>query len=82
MRKLSKKKGKYPDNLESFQAIWKFSRYTENFPDHLENIKTKISRPSGDIPNNLETFRTVPKLPSAISRVMRKNFPDDNAMML
>ena len=82
MRKLSKTSGKYPDNPESFQAIWKFFRYTENFPDHLENIKTKISRPCGDFPDNLETFRTVRKLPSAISRVMRKNFPDGNAMML
>ena len=62
-----------------------FSRLTRNFPDHPETILTirKLSRLSGNFVDHLENIQTIRKLsgpsgnfPSAISRVMRKNFRD------
>ena len=41
----------------------------------------KLYRPYGKYPDYLEIFQTVRKLPSAILRITRKNFPDGNATM-
>ena len=41
-----------------------------------------LVRLSGNFPDYPETFQTIQKLPNAISRVLRKNFPDSNATMV
>ena len=75
IRKPSKLSGNFPGYLETFRTIQKISRLSRNFQDYPE-----ISRLSGTFPDhldNLEIFWTVWKLLSAISRVMRKNFPNE-----
>ena len=75
----------YPDNPKTSQAIEKFFRTIQklsglsgNFPGYPETFWTiwKIFRLSENFPDHPEIFQTVWKLPSAISRVTRKNFPD------
>ena len=77
--KLSRPSGNFPDHPENIQIILKLSWLSRNFQDHPEIFQTnrKFSRLSfPDHLDNPEIFQTVWKLPSAISRVMRKNFPD------
>ena len=76
--------GSFPGHQETFdppeniQTIWKLSRLSINFPDHPENIQTilKLFRLSGNHPGYPKTFQKVRNLPSVISRVTCKNFPD------
>ena len=46
-----------------------------NFSDNIQTI-LKFSSLSRSFPGYRETFQTIRKLPTAISRVTRKNFPD------
>ena len=92
-QKVSGPSQKYPDSsktfgpsgkyMETFQTIWKITRLSENFPGYPETFRTiqKISGLSRNFPDYQETFQTIWKLPSEISRVTRKNFPDGNATM-
>ena len=66
------------DSSRSFRTIRKISRLSGNFPGYPETFRTirKISGLSGDFPDHPAIFQTIWKLPSAISRVTRKNFPD------
>ena len=65
-------------NTENIETIRELSRLSGNFPGYLETFCTiwKISSTSGNFPDNPKIFQTVLELPSAISRVTRKNFPD------
>ena len=56
---------------ETFWTIWKISGVSWNFPGHR-----KLPGPSGKYPDYPETFQTIRRLPSAVSRVMLKNFLD------
>ena len=70
--------GNFPCYPETFQTIQKITRLSGNFPDYPKTFQTmrKLYRPYGKYPDYLEIFQTVRKLPSAISGVTRKNFPD------
>ena len=76
--KLSRRPGKFSDNLESFRTIWKHFRQSDNFPDNLESFHTiwkvyrqpgnfidhqKLSRQSGKFTDNHETFNKSGKFP-------------------
>ena len=66
--------------MKTFQTIWKFSRHSRNFPDHLVTCQKiwKLSRRSilsrlyGKFPEKTKTFQTVQKHSSQSG-----NFPDD-----
>ena len=66
--------------MENFQAIWKLSRHSGNFPDNLVTCKKywKLSRPSilsrlyKKFPDKTKIFQTIQKH----SR-QSKNFPDN-----
>ena len=76
--RLSGLSGNFPDHPENIETIRELSRLSGNFPGYLETFCTirKISSTSGNFPDNPKIFQTVLELPSAISRVTRKNFPD------
>jgi len=57
--------------LQTFGIIKVFLYHPETF-----QIIRKLSRLFGNFPDYLETFQTIRKLPSAISRVTCKNFPN------
>ena len=46
--------------LGNFEALWKLSTLSRNFPDWLETFKTywKLSRLSGNFPDSPERFKT------------------------
>ena len=60
--KLSRRSGKFPDSMESFQKVWKVSRRSGKFPDCPESFQTvwKFSE------SNLRTFGVC---------MLRKRFP-------
>ena len=53
-----------PFHLETFQAIWNFSRPCVDISCNLETIQAiwKLSRPSGNCPGHLETVQAIWKL--------------------
>ena len=77
IRKLSRLSGNFPDHPENIQPVQELSRLSRNFPGYPEifRIIRKISSLSRNFPGYLDIFQRVRKLPSAILRVMRKNFP-------
>ena len=75
IRKLSRLSGNFPGYPETFWTLRKISGIFPGYPETFWTI-WKISRLSGNFPDHPEIFQTVWKLPSAISRVTRKNFPD------
>ena len=69
----SRKSGKLPNNLESFQRVWKVSWQSGMFLENLESFHRvrkvvkwvwKVSSQSGKFPDSVESFQTVWKVSS------------------
>ena len=78
IRKLSRPSGNFRGYPKIVHAIRKLYRLFGNLQDYTETSQTvrTLSGQSRNFPAYLETFQTIRKLPSAISMVTRKNFPD------
>ena len=71
----------FPDNLETFQTIWKLSRQSGTITGNRKNFQTirKAYRKSGKFPDSLETYQTIWKKIMTIWKFSRqyRNFLDN-----